>query len=176
MPLPDTNQQAAEIEYLRQEIKRLTVENQLLSSAVATFKTDADLQADHLLAGLAQFKLISDNVPVIVWTASPDGQVDYLNKRYTEFTGLPAQQSLGDGWYAILHPDDLERTNEVWAESLKHGTHYEIQYRFKSGIDNTYRWQLGKALPLKNHNGKVIKWFGITTDIHEQKRAEHQKD
>jgi len=173
---PETHQQAVEIELLKQEIERLTTENQLLSSAAATFKTDADTQADNLLAGLAQFKLIADNVPVIVWTASPDGNVDYLNKRFTEFTGFSAQQSLDDGWYVIMHPDDVERTKQAWANAIGHGTNYEIEYRFKWGEDNTYRWQLGKALPLKNHNGKVIKWFGITTDIHEQKRAEHQKD
>jgi len=176
MSEPDTNQQAAEIERLKQEVERLTAENQLLSSVAATYRTDADTQADHLLAGLAQFKLIADNVPVIVWTADPHGNVDYLNKRYTEYTGLPTQQSLGNSWYNIVHADDIERTSQVWAQSIQHGTNYEIQYRFRRGLDNTYRWQLGKALPLKNHNGKVIKWFGITTDIHEQKQAERQKD
>jgi len=176
MSLPDTHAYSAEITSLKQEIERLTTENQLLSSAAATFKTEADIQADNLLAGLAQFKLISDNVPVIVWTASPDGEIDYLNKRYSEFTGLSEKESLGNGWLQILHPDDVERTSEVWANSLAYGTNYEIEYRFRRGSDNTYRWHLGKALPLKNHNDKVIKWFGITTDIHEQKRAEHQKD
>ena len=176
MSLPDTHPYLAEITSLKQEIERLTAENHLLSSAAAAFRTDADIQADNLLAGLAQFKLISDNVPVIVWTTTPDGYLDYLNKRYTEFTGLSAEESLGDGWYSILHPDDVERTKEAWAQSVKQGTHYEIQYRFRYGLDNTYRWQLGKAMPLKNHNGRIMKWFGITTDIHEQKRAEKQKD
>jgi len=174
MSLPDTNQQAAEIERLKQEVERLSAQNQLLSSAAATFKTDANV--DLLLAGLTQFKLIADNVPVMVWTAAPDGSVDYFNKRYSEYTGLPVQRALGEGWLEVLHPDDLHRTIEVWNESLQGGVTYEIQYRFRRGLDNTYRWQLGKALPLKDHTGKVIKWFGITTDIHEQKRAEHQKD
>jgi PAS domain S-box-containing protein len=176
MPDSDTHQLSAEIERLKREVERLTAENKLLSSAAETFKSDADLHADHLLAGLAQFKLIADNVPVILWTATPDGEIDYLNKRYTEFTGLQAQQSLGNAWYAVIHPDDLERAIQTWDQALKHGANYEIQYRFRRGLDNTYRWQLGKALPLKNHNGRIIKWFGITTDIHEQKRAENQKD
>jgi PAS domain S-box-containing protein len=175
MSLPDTNQQAAQIALLKQEIERLKAENQLLTLSAATYKTDAD-HADHLLAGLEQFKLIADNIPVIVWTASPDGGVEYFNKRYSEYTGLSVQQSLGDGWLQVLHPDDLERTIQVWKESLRSNLAYEIQYRFRWGSDNTYRWQLGKALPLKDFNGKVIKWFGITTDIHEQKRAEQQKD
>lgn len=176
MSLPDTPQSSAEIELLKQEVERLRAENQLLASAAATFKTDADTHADHLLAGLAQFKLIADNVPVIVWTADANGDVDYLNKRYSEFTGITAKDSMGGGWIKILHPDDLERTRRTWAESLQQSTNYEIQYRFRRGLDNTYRWQLGKALPLKDNTGKVIKWFGITTDIHEQKLAERQKD
>lgn len=176
MSLPHTNQQAEEIRVLKQEIERLTAENQLLSSTVALFKTDAGTQTEQLLAGIEQFKLIADNFPVIVWIASPDGSVEYFNKRYSEYTGLPVQQSLGNGWLQVLHPDDLQRTIQIWKESLQSNLAYEIQYRFKSSNEDTYRWQVGKALPLKDNAGKVIKWFGTTTDIHEQKMAERQKD
>jgi PAS domain S-box-containing protein len=175
MSLRETNQQA-EIEQLKQEVARLKAEKDLLALETAARSAIADTNSYTLLTGLEQFKLIADNVPVQVWTADADGNLDYYNRRYTEYSGLSAEESLGWGWKPMLHPDDLQNTIDRWSASLKNGTPYEIQYRFKRGSDGMYRWHLGKALPLKDSSGKIIKWFGTNTDIHEQKEAETQKD
>jgi PAS domain S-box-containing protein len=176
MSLSELSQLTAQIEELKQEIARLTAQKELMALETEALKAVANTHADNLLTGLSQFKLIADNIPVIVWTANPDGTHDYFNKRYTEYTGLTDKESFGQGWEAILHPDDLERTINKWNYSLRNDVPYEIQYRSKRAEDNSYRWQLGKALPLKDSQGKVIKWFGIATDIHEQKQVEKQKD
>jgi len=176
MPLSDPGQLATQIEALKQEIARLTAEKELMASEIEALKAGDSVQTTNLLSGLSQFKLIADNVPVIIWTADPDGKHDYFNKRYTEYTGFSAEQSLGDDWKAILHPDDVERTISEWNCSLRTNKPYNIQYRFKGAEDNTYRWYIGQALPLKDHQGRVIKWFGIATDIQEQKEIEKQKD
>jgi PAS domain S-box-containing protein len=176
MPFTDNNKQTLQIEELKQEVALLRAERDSLALEATALKALADTQANSLLTGVVQFKLIADNIPVIVWTANPDGSVDYFNKRYSDYTGLDGVAALGTGWQDALHPDDLQRTFEVWQRALQTGNPYQINYRFMSASDNNYRWQLAKAIPLKDGNGKVIKWFGIVSDIHEQKLAERQKD
>ncbi|WP_345954816.1 PAS domain-containing sensor histidine kinase [Mucilaginibacter sp. PAMB04168] len=176
MSLPEFNAQVAELEKLRQEVARLKEEKERLALETAVHKAILETNADTLLSGLEQFKLIADNVPAQVWTADAEGSVDYYNKRYFEYSGLTSEESIGWGWQPMLHPDDLQRTIENWTRSVKKGAPYEIQYRFKRASDGAFRWHLGKAIPLKDSNGKVIKWFGTNMDIHEQKVAEKQKD
>ena len=115
-----------------------------------------------------QFKRIADMSPQIVWTAKPDGRVDYFNERWYEFTGL--DKNLGtENWGFILHPDDLENTVKTWDHAVTTGTEYNIEYRFKEKNSNNYRWFLGKALPFKNDNEEITQWFGTCTDIQDQK-------
>jgi PAS domain S-box-containing protein len=176
MPFTENHNQALQIEELKEEIAQLKAERDSLALEATALKAMADTHTDSLLTGVVQFKLIADNIPVIVWTANPDGNVDYFNKRYSDYTGLDGVAALGTGWQEALHPDDVQRTSEIWQRSLQTASPYQINYRFMSASDNTYRWQLGKALPLKDGNGNIIKWFGIVSDIHEQKLAERQKD
>ena len=175
MPLSE-EQYKAEIEQLKLEMEQLKAERKQLAIQAEAHKAIAELNADTLLAGLEQFKMIADNVPVQVWTANPDGNLDYYNKRFFEYSGISPEDATGWGWKPMLHPDDLQHTIDNWNNSLKYNIPYEIQYRFKQASDGTYRWHLGKALPLKDSSGKVIKWFGTNTDIHEQKEIEKQKD
>ena len=115
-----------------------------------------------------KFKRIADMSPQIVWTAKPDGRVDYFNERWYEFTGI--DKSLGtENWGFILHPDDLENTVKAWEHAVTTGTEYNIEYRFKEKNTNEYRWFLGKALPFINDNGEITQWFGTSTDIQDQK-------
>jgi len=123
-----------------------------------------------------QFKKLADSMPQIVWTAQPDGYLDYYNKQWYQYTGF--KESYGDqSWVPILHPDDVEPCISTWHESVKTGQPYQIEYRFKDP-DNpgAYRWFLGRALPIKNENGKIIKWFGTCTDIDDVKRTRKRKD
>lgn len=81
------------------------------------------------------------------------------------------EETLGWGWEPVLHPDDLENCIKVWTESFTTGKAYEVEYRFKRASDGIYRWHLGRAVPMRDSNGEIVKWFGSCTDIDEYKRA-----
>jgi PAS domain S-box-containing protein len=92
------------------------------------------------------------------------------NKKWFEYTGLTYEESKDTGWNEVVHPDDQARTWTLWKSSLETGAAYEIEYRLKR-YDGQYRWFLGRALPLKDEKGAVLKWFGTCTDVHDQKKA-----
>jgi PAS domain S-box-containing protein len=120
---------------------------------------------------IQEFTFLADSIPQIIWTSQPDGHVDYYNKHWFEYTGMTPEQTQGWGWEPVLHPEDLDNCVKVWTESLKTGKPYEIEYRFKRAGDSSYRWHLGRALPMRNEKHEIIKWFGSCTDIDEYKRA-----
>ena len=123
-----------------------------------------------------QFRQIADSMPQIVWTAQPDGFIDYYNKQWYNYTGL-RKTSETQNWAPILHPDDVEKCADAWNHSVKTGKNYDIEYRFADRkTPGTYRWFLGRAAPIKNEEGKIIKWFGTCTDINDQKLLQQQKD
>jgi len=116
---------------------------------------------------------LADSMPQIVWAARPDGRLDYYNKRWFEYTGFSEEQSYAvDGWAPILHPDDLSRCLETWATAVRTGEPYEIEYRFHDRVHGGYRWHLGRALPVRDESGQIVRWYGTCTDIDDQKRAE----
>ncbi|SMB94914.1 PAS domain-containing sensor histidine kinase [Deinococcus hopiensis] len=117
------------------------------------------------------FQALAEVMPQIVWTADPDGGLDYYNGPWFEYTGLTLEETQGWGWAPVLHPDDLQLCLDRWQHAVETGKAYEIEYRFLRAADNTYRWHLGRARPLRNGNGNIIKWIGTCTDIHDQKRA-----
>ncbi|MEB3217716.1 MAG: PAS domain-containing protein [Nostocales cyanobacterium 94392] len=118
------------------------------------------------------FRTLADSMPQIVWTSRPDGFTDYYNQRWTNYTGMTLEQTQGWGWEPVLHPDDLQKCIDAWSESLRTGNNYHIEYRFRRVSDGEYRWFLGRAIPLRDENGQIIKWFGSCTDIHDQKCAQ----
>jgi PAS domain S-box-containing protein len=128
---------------------------------------------DALRESERKFRTIADTMPQIVWSTRADGYHDYYNSRWYEFTGLTPERSMGEGWNPTLHPDDRERARQVWQHSLDTGEPYEIEYRFKAE-DGRYRWFMGRALPIRNEQGEVERWFGTCTDIHDIKRAQEE--
>ncbi len=114
---------------------------------------------------------LAEAVPQIVWTANPDGSLDYYNQHWVDYTGMSIEETLGWGWGPVLHPDDLQRCIDIWTNAYTTGHPYEIEYRFKRASDGSYRWHLGRALPVRDLDGKIIKWIGTCTDIEEQKQA-----
>ncbi|NLG48919.1 MAG: PAS domain S-box protein [Chloroflexi bacterium] len=118
-----------------------------------------------------RLRQIADALPQILWTADPDGAMDYFNQRWAEYTGLSNNSGQGDGWCAALHPDDREVTMEAWQRAVRTGRQYQIEHRVR-GIDGKYRWFLSRGLPLRDDQGRITKWFGTATDIHDQKQAE----
>jgi PAS domain S-box-containing protein len=118
------------------------------------------------------YRYLTDAMPQIVWTARPDGSTDYYNRRWFEYTGLTLEQAQGWGWQPVLHPEDIGRSLNRWATAVETGEAYEIEYRFRRASDGSYRWHLGRAVPLRDTNGAIVKWFGTATDIDDRKRAE----
>ncbi|WP_332823828.1 PAS domain-containing hybrid sensor histidine kinase/response regulator [Ramlibacter sp.] len=132
--------------------------------------TERLLETRQLRASEAQFRTIADAMPQMVWSTLPDGYHDYYNHQWYEFTGAPPGTTDGEGWNGMFHPDDQPRAWEVWRHSLKTGEKYEIEYRLRHR-SGEYRWVLGRALPVRNGQGEIVRWMGTCTDIHEQKRA-----
>lgn len=185
----------AQLEQANQELKtqiaeRLRVEKELrkyqnhLEEMVAVrtnelTKTNEQLQQEilerqRILEILRQseerYRYLAEAIPQLVWTTNANGECDFFNQNWCEYTGLTLEQSLGSGWLAALHPDDIKNANEVWSNAVKNSTIYNNEYRFKRASDGSYRWQLARGLPLKDEQGIVVKWFGTCTDIHEQKQ------
>lgn len=118
------------------------------------------------------YKLVADTVPQMVWTSLPDGSIDYTNRGWHEYTGQSFEETLGSGWAKVLHPDDYDRTVGTWRRSVEMGEEYYIVYRLRRGADGAYRWHIGRALQLRDEEGNIVKWFGTSTDIDDQKRSE----
>ncbi|WP_242138088.1 PAS domain-containing protein [Sphingomonas sp. TREG-RG-20F-R18-01] len=123
----------------------------------------------------SRFRTLADSMPQMVWSTLPDGFHDYYNARWYEFTGMPAGSTDGDGWNDIFHPEDQARAWGVWRQSLETGEPYQIEYRLRHR-DGTYRWTLGRALPMTDRAGKITRWIGTCTDIHEQKLASEERE
>ena len=127
------------------------------------------VNAREILQGSEEkFKRLADMSPQIIWTARPDGYVDYYNRRWYEFTGFEKQLK-DNGWEQAFHPDDLQNAISVWENALTTGIEYSKEYRIRQGKTNNYRWFQAKSLPYKNEEGIITQWFGTFTDIHDQK-------
>lgn len=114
-----------------------------------------------------QFQLICDTMPQLLWTTNPAGLHDWFSRRWYDYTGLTVEDSIGLGWQNPFHPDDMPDTIKKWRHSLATGDEYSTEYRCKR-FDDSWRWMLGRALPLKDSKtGKIVKWFGTCTDIHD---------
>jgi PAS domain S-box-containing protein len=112
-----------------------------------------------------------ESIPTIAWTAAPDGSSTFVNQRWTEYTGLSPQETMAGGWKDALHLDDLPGYEEAWMASLRTGAPFEYEGRFRAA-DGEYRWFLSRGVPLRDDDGKVVKWYGMATDIEDRKRAE----
>jgi PAS domain S-box-containing protein len=131
--------------------------------------------SDALKQSELQFRTLADTMPQMVWSTLPDGYHDYYNARWYEFTGVPVGTTDGEGWNDMFHPDDRERAREMWQHSLTTGEPYEIEYRLKHHT-GSYRWTLGLALPIRDADGNIVRWFGTCTDIHQTKIAAEERE
>lgn len=129
----------------------------------------AQVEANAALAeSEARFRTLAETIPQIIWSSDGDGQHDYFSSRWYEFTGQDPAAPDHDVWKDLIHPDDRERVFEVWDRARATGAHYDIEYRFRhhSGV---YRWLLVMAMPQRDANGDIRRWFGTSTDIHASK-------
>ena len=132
---------------------------------------DRKLAEDALRESEDRLRLVVDTIPALVWSALPDGSVDFVNDRWLQYTGLSRGESLGWGWTATIHPDDVARTIDYWREVLLSGGAAESEERLRRS-DGEFRWFLCRYVPVYDDAGKIVKWYGARTDIEDRKRAE----
>ncbi len=131
------------------------------------FGTSTDIEEQRQT--IDQMKLLAESIPQLVWTCNPNGECDYMNEKWTEYTGVPARK-LQVIWLEQLHPDDRESTKKAWQSAVDERDVYDIDYRIR-GKDSQYRWFRTRGLPIRDSEGKIIKWFGTCTDVNDQRKA-----
>ena len=123
------------------------------------------------LANERRYRTLAQAVPHIVWTARPDGAVDYFNQRWFEYTGLSVEQAAGS-WLGIIHADDSARCRNEWENAMRSGEMFETLCRLRRASDGAFRWHLCRAVPERSTTGQVLSWIGTFTDIEDQKRVQ----
>jgi PAS domain S-box-containing protein len=118
-------------------------------------------------------RTLIDAIPQQIWSGPPDGTLDYCNDRWRSETGLGLEELRGDGWQSMLHPDDRDRVLKAWHESVVNGRPYEQEERHR-GADGTYHWYLSRGVPLRDVEGRIVRWYGTNTDIGDRKQAEEE--
>jgi diguanylate cyclase (GGDEF)-like protein/PAS domain S-box-containing protein len=132
---------------------------------LALHRIDLDMAREREL----YFHTMAEAVPEIIWTATPEGADDYFNQRTFDYTGLTYEQMQGSGWSTLVHPDDLDYVLAKWTDALRTGMPYDVEYRLRRK-DGAFRWFVTRANPIRDESGKIVKWFGSTTDIEGQKQ------
>jgi PAS domain S-box-containing protein len=121
-----------------------------------------------LVASEAQFRTLAQAMPNQVWTARPDGMLDWFNERCLDYSGRTSAELAGSGWTVMVHPDELPNAARNWAASLQSGENYETEFRLLRA-DGVYRWYIARAVALRGADGAVVRWIGTNTDIEDQK-------
>lgn len=119
----------------------------------------------------SELKCVIDALPALVWTARPDGHIDFLNHRWCEYTGVPVEDSYGHAWQSAIHPDDLPVILEQWGFAIASGQPREAEARLRR-FDGEYRWFLFRTCPITDASGQVVRWCGMNWDVEDRKRAE----
>ena len=115
-------------------------------------------------------RTLADSIPAIAWSATPDGQFEYFNSRMVDFTGRP-----DDHTGSAFHPEDWKKASAVWQNSLKTGETYEVEHRL-CRYDGQYRWMISRAVPVRDSEGRIVRWFGTAVDIHDIYAASEARD
>ena len=118
-----------------------------------------------------RFRVMAETVPDMLFTNRADGASEFSNARAYSYTGLPPGTLDGSGWTQTIHPDDRKRIERLWSTAIRSGTLYETELRVR-GADGTYRWFVTRAHPIRDEQGKVMRWFGSATDVDDLKRAQ----
>ncbi len=133
--------------------------------------TERQLARKSLRESEQRYRYLGEGIMHQVWTALPNGELDYVNNRTCEYFGRTSEQIIGEGWQNVIHPEDLPNCIEKWTKSLEKGADYEVAFRLKRA-DGEYFWHLGRATAGRDADENIIKWFGTNSDIHSQKSAE----
>lgn len=158
------------IHYIEGKGKVFYNENNKPEKLIGTIRDITQERKDKqlLIDNEKKFRLLSDSMPQHIWTSDIDGNINYYNKSVLKYTGLSLETIFENGWLDIVHPDDRKENLKHWQHCISTGEEYLFEHRFRR-YDGEYRWQLSRALPQKDENGKIQMWVGTSTDIHDQK-------
>ena len=120
-----------------------------------------------------RLRFMAESMPQKIFTVTANGETDYLNRQWMEFTGLSFDEIKDWGWPQFIHPDDVDANVEAWKHALATGEPFNFQHRLRRA-DSVYRWHLTRAQAMRNAEGEVLLWIGSCTDIHEQKEKEEE--
>ena len=129
---------------------------------------------DALRASELNLRQLTETIPEMLWSATPDGDIDYCNTRFLEYTGFSASDVRVDGWQKTIHPDDVVRVVPVWMSCIATGAAYSVEVRTFHAADATYRWCAVNARALFDAHGRIVKWHGTIVDVHDWKQAQEE--
>src|SRR5579884_852141 len=130
-----------------------------------------DPSEGRLREGDERFRLLSEAIPAMVWTCTPEGDGEYFNQSWSRYTGLTEAESFGSGWMAAVHPDDLADAMAKWRHAVETRSPFVHDMRYRR-FDGAFRWHVVRALPVARPDGGVMRWVGMSADIEEQKQTE----
>jgi PAS domain S-box-containing protein len=129
----------------------------------------------HLQREFRQLHDMIESIPAMAWTARPNGSDPFVNRQWAEFTGVSGNDSAASGWVGAVHPEDRDAYADKWHASLAAGEPFETEARFRRAGSGEYRWLLARSVPLRDTHGKVVRWYGLLTDIEDRKRIEEER-
>jgi PAS domain S-box-containing protein len=153
----------------------------VMPETTETLASGADLIAQGIERKHAEDKLrdserslrqLTETIPQMLWSAQVDGAVDYCNRRVLDYTGLSPEEVRGAGWMKSVHQDEIEKMEEAWRAAVSTGEPFQYEFRSRRAADCSYRWCISSALPLRDQEGRVIKWFGTVVDMHDWKESQ----
>jgi PAS domain S-box-containing protein len=134
--------------------------------------SERKLAEDNLRASERMLRELTETIPQMLWSAEADGAIDYCNQRVLDYTGLSPERVRGAGWMKSVHQDDIGKMKQAWRTAVSTGEPFQYEFRGRRATDNAYRWCIASALPLRDQENRVIKWFGTVVDLHDWKEAQ----
>ena len=136
--------------------------------------TESKLAEQKLRASELNLRQMTETIPEMLWSATPQGAIDYCNARVLDYSGFSVEELMGNGWMKLLHPDDGDQAVREWMSCVATGAAYRVEVRIFRAADRMYRWCVMSALPLRDQPGRILKWYGTIVDMHDWKRAQEE--
>jgi PAS domain S-box-containing protein len=157
--------------WVRETANAVLLKKQPVLLVVCEDITDRKRAEEAVHRSEKQLRDLIETIPAMAFVTRSDGTDEFVSRQWIEFSGLSAEQSSGGGWETTLHPEDREQHLEKWRAARANGEPFESEARHRNAA-GTYRWLLVRAVPLRDHQGSILKWYGAVTDIEDRKRAE----